>query len=175
MLAWYVTTSTLGSSIGSEASGRFVHYLQARPGWTDVAAYHSLFWVYLIMGIVNVLFVLLLTDACELKADNKGQEMYSRVPQEDHGREEDDNDERAEQPRPNGTGHVGAPSPASASRRHHSRTVMSWLQLRAPDSLTNSREGTLDLYWGPWRRLQMVMDSTILVTRKSSSAGTKQR
>ncbi|ETI29370.1 hypothetical protein G647_01823 [Cladophialophora carrionii CBS 160.54] len=107
VLAWYVTTSTLGSSIGSEVSGRLIHYLQARPGWTDVDAYHSLFWIYLIMGIVNVLFVLLLTDACELRANDKGEEMYSRVPQEDHNRHEDDNDEAVLhhqlQSNPNGT------------------------------------------------------------------------
>ncbi|EXJ59780.1 hypothetical protein A1O7_03927 [Cladophialophora yegresii CBS 114405] len=93
VLAWYVTTSTLGSSVGSEVSGRLIHYLQARPGWTDVDAYHALFWIYLIMGIVNVLFVLLLTDACELRASDKGEEMYSRVPQEDQRHEEADTDE----------------------------------------------------------------------------------
>ena len=69
-----------------------IHYLQARPGWTDVKAYHALFWIYLVMGIVNVLFVLLLTDACELKATGKSPEMYERVPQEDRRAENTGNE-----------------------------------------------------------------------------------
>ncbi|KIW69529.1 hypothetical protein PV04_05402 [Phialophora macrospora] len=125
VLAWYVTTSTLGSSIGSEISGRFIHHLQSRPGWTDVDAYHALFWIYLIMGIVNVLFVLLLTDACELPANAKGEEMYSRVPQEDQGRHGDvDNDEAVEHQStspPNGTAEadVEAASPPPTPIRPH--------------------------------------------------------
>ncbi|EXJ81351.1 hypothetical protein A1O3_07641 [Capronia epimyces CBS 606.96] len=81
VLAWYVTTSTLGSSIGSEASGRIVHYLQAREGWTPVDAYHALFWVYTAMGLVNALLVLPLTEACELHTP---AETYSQVPQDEH-------------------------------------------------------------------------------------------
>ncbi|KIY02651.1 uncharacterized protein Z520_01116 [Fonsecaea multimorphosa CBS 102226] len=92
VLAWYVTTSTLGSSIGSEASGRIIHFLQARPGWTEVDAYHALFWIYSAMGIVNVLFVFLLTEACELRPDSKGgHEVYASVPQDD--RDEDGEEE----------------------------------------------------------------------------------
>ncbi|KAI1842172.1 hypothetical protein JX265_001467 [Neoarthrinium moseri] len=78
VLAWYVTTSTLGSSIGSEASGRIIRYLEERDGWTTVDAYHALFWVYGIMGIVNACLVLLLTDSCEME-DKK--EAYSQLPQ----------------------------------------------------------------------------------------------
>ncbi|KAJ9611317.1 hypothetical protein H2200_004501 [Cladophialophora chaetospira] len=120
VLAWYVTTSTFGSSIGTEVSGRIVHYLQRRPGWTDVDAYHSLFWIYLIMGIVNVLFILLLTDACELNPHAKGEETYSRVPQEDRARDENGNDEAAELP--NGTTQLdieAASPPPTPVRPHH--------------------------------------------------------
>ncbi|KIW88868.1 uncharacterized protein Z519_10352 [Cladophialophora bantiana CBS 173.52] len=101
VLAWYVTTSTLGSSIGSETSGRIIHFLQARPGWTEVEAYHALFWIYAVMGIVNVLLVVLLTEACELKPDGKGDEVYASVPQEDRD-EESEHD--VEHSRPNGIG-----------------------------------------------------------------------
>lgn len=66
VLAWYVTTSTLGSSLGSEVSGRAVHYLEQRDGWTTVDAYHALFWIYTAMGIVNLVLTLLLSDSCEL-------------------------------------------------------------------------------------------------------------
>ena len=78
VLAWYVTTSTLGSSLGSEASGRIIHFLQSQNSWTSVDAYHSLFWIYTVMGIVNALLVLLLTDACELSTT---EDMYTQVPQ----------------------------------------------------------------------------------------------
>lgn len=92
VLAWYVTTSTLGSSIGSEASGRFIHALKDREGWTDVDIYHSLFWVYAIMGLINALLVLPLSSACELQSSDSA-ESYSQVPQDEDGNDNDnDND-----------------------------------------------------------------------------------
>ena len=89
VLAWYVTTSTLGSSIGSEASGRIIHFLQDRDGWTAVDAYHALFWIYTAMGLINAMLVLALTDACELRT---AEETYARLPQN-----EDENVESADQ------------------------------------------------------------------------------
>lgn len=83
-LAWYVTTSTLGSSAGSEASGRIIHYLKDGRGWTEVETYHALFWVYTVMGVVNALLVLPLTSACELDSDHgPSNEAYSEVPQDE--------------------------------------------------------------------------------------------
>ncbi|KEF63233.1 uncharacterized protein A1O9_01210 [Exophiala aquamarina CBS 119918] len=85
VLAWYVTTSTLGSSAGSEASGRIIHYLKDRRDWTEVDTYHALFWVYTVMGLVNALLVLPLTSACELdttKADSN-DDAYTQVPQDE--------------------------------------------------------------------------------------------
>ncbi|KIW28486.1 uncharacterized protein PV07_08146 [Cladophialophora immunda] len=128
VLAWYVTTSTLGSSIGSEASGRIVHFLQKRPGWTEVDAYHALFWMYSAMGIVNVLFVFLLTEACELRPDSKGHEVYASLPQDDR---DEDGEEDVEHLRANGTAAndieatapttptTPAPLPHSHSHSHH--------------------------------------------------------
>jgi transcriptional regulator with XRE-family HTH domain len=44
-----------------------------------------------------------------------------------------------------------------------------WLQLRAPKRLSDEGgEVQLDLQWGPWRRLQMVRDATVVTTRKST-------
>ncbi|RYP30703.1 hypothetical protein DL767_006119 [Monosporascus sp. MG133] len=83
VLAWYVTTSTLGSSMGSEASGRIVHFLQESKGWAPVDAYHALFWIYAVMGVVNALLVLLLTSDCEI--DGR-QEAYARLPQGENDR-----------------------------------------------------------------------------------------
>lgn len=77
VLAWYVTFSTLGSAIGSEVSGRIVHSLQAK-GWTLPNAYHTLFWLYVTMGIVNAGLTLLLTQDCEM---DKVEDAYTQIPQ----------------------------------------------------------------------------------------------
>ena len=86
VLAWYVTTSTLGSSIGSEVGGRMIHALQKREGWREVDAYHALFWLYASMGVVNAALMLLLSERCELES---GQAQYRKVAQ-------DENEEAAE-------------------------------------------------------------------------------
>ncbi|KAJ9644845.1 hypothetical protein H2204_001307 [Knufia peltigerae] len=90
VLAWYVTTSTLGSSIGSEVSGRVIHFLQDRPGWRPVDAYHALFWVYTLMGIVNAVLVLPLTKECELEGLGSQDENYVEIAQEENDDDEVD-------------------------------------------------------------------------------------
>lgn len=92
VLAWYVTLSALGSTVGSEASGRIIEYLQSFDGWTLGDAYHSLFWIYAVMGIVNAALVLLLSNACEAE---KTQEKYAQVAQDDS---EDDSTELVDSP-----------------------------------------------------------------------------
>jgi MFS family permease len=84
VLAWYVTTASLGSSLGSEVSGRMVHALQARDGWTLTDAYHALFWVYGAMGLVNAVLVLLLSSKCEIKDEVAGEESYAMLEESDH-------------------------------------------------------------------------------------------
>jgi MFS family permease len=69
VLAWYVTTASLGSAIGTEVSGRVIDTLQKREGWSTVDAYHAVFWVYSAMGSLNMVFALLMSDACELKTE----------------------------------------------------------------------------------------------------------
>ncbi|KAF2211137.1 hypothetical protein CERZMDRAFT_68983 [Cercospora zeae-maydis SCOH1-5] len=76
VLAWYVTISAWGSSIGSELGGRIIEQLQHRDGWTLKDAYHAIFWMYAVMGGVNIVCVLLLTKNCE--ADTIG-EKYTPV------------------------------------------------------------------------------------------------
>ena len=80
VLAWYVTTSTLGSAVGSEVSGRIVHALQSR-GYSLADAYHVLFWSYALMGLLNVAFTLMLTEECEM---SEAQTPYTRIPQQDY-------------------------------------------------------------------------------------------
>ncbi|KAI8626041.1 major facilitator superfamily domain-containing protein [Xylariaceae sp. FL1651] len=80
VLAWHVTTPLIGSSIGSEVSGRILHWLQSEKGWSEVDSYHALFWIYAAMGIVNLAFVASLTEACELQETDK---QYAKIPQEE--------------------------------------------------------------------------------------------
>lgn len=83
VLAWYVSTSTLGSAIGSEMAGRAVHYLRSREGWTEIDAYHTLFWIFAATGLVNLILTLLLSDACEISSKN---DEYAQVPQDENER-----------------------------------------------------------------------------------------
>lgn len=62
-----MTFSSLGSSVGSEVSGRLVHYLQARDGWQLKDAYHAMFYIYTAMGLMNFLLVLCLSKDCEMQ------------------------------------------------------------------------------------------------------------
>ena len=65
VLAWYVTTASVGSAIGSEVAGRIVYSLQRWDGWTLVDAYHTVFWMYSGMGLLNMVFTILLSSKCE--------------------------------------------------------------------------------------------------------------
>ncbi|KAI1766935.1 MFS general substrate transporter [Hypoxylon sp. FL1150] len=82
VLAWYVTTALFGSSLGSELSGRVLRFLQGKDDWSEAQSYHALFWIYTVMGLVNLGLVLLLTDSCELASST---ETYAQLPQEDNG------------------------------------------------------------------------------------------
>ncbi|KAI1387520.1 MFS general substrate transporter [Hypoxylon trugodes] len=78
VLSWHVTTPLLGSSLGSEVSGRLLHYLQSKDEWSKVDSYHALFWIYSLMGLLNLGMVLMLSDACELA---KMKKSYTQLPQ----------------------------------------------------------------------------------------------
>jgi len=132
VLAWYVTTSTLGSAIGSEASGRIMHFLSAREGWTLRSAYHALFWIYAVMGLVNAGLVLLLTDACEMQ--ERKVTSYSHLPQdEEEGGSTELASERNQATIPNDR----LPPPLKRVRAGRFRRSLSWLsenlsQISAP-------------------------------------------
>ncbi|KAI0200798.1 major facilitator superfamily domain-containing protein [Astrocystis sublimbata] len=110
VLAWHVSTPLIGSSIGSEVSGRILHRLQGKDGWTEVDSYHALFWVYAAMGLVNVAFVLMLTEACELQRSNSS---YSQIPQRD--------DEPAESQT-----NMNAPEPMRPAPKNPNRLLAAW-------------------------------------------------
>jgi MFS family permease len=65
VLSWYVTTATLGSSVGSELCGRLVEHLAALEGWALKDAYHAVFWVYTGAGLANAGLLMLLSPRCE--------------------------------------------------------------------------------------------------------------
>lgn len=79
VLAWYVTTATLGQSIGTEGCGRVVSYLEKKKGWTLPDAYHAIFWIYSLMGLANLIFMLNLSAKCEAA---KKQEEISEAERE---------------------------------------------------------------------------------------------
>ncbi|RYC57674.1 hypothetical protein CHU98_g8533 [Xylaria longipes] len=109
VLAWHVSTPLIGSSIGSEVSGRILHWLQGKDGWSAVDSYHALFWIYAAMGFVNLALVLLLNDACELQQSNS----YSQIPQrEDELRESQTN--------------LNAPEPIDLPTEKSNRLITAW-------------------------------------------------
>ncbi|KAH8590578.1 major facilitator superfamily domain-containing protein [Bisporella sp. PMI_857] len=65
VLSWYITTASIGSALGTEFSGRAVEFFKAKEGWTIVDAYHKIFLAYVIGGILNMTFTLLLSKECE--------------------------------------------------------------------------------------------------------------
>ena len=71
VLAWYVTMGSFGSAIGTEASGRIVDGLASISGWTRLDAYHTIFGLYVIMGILNAVMVLLMSERLEAKANQE--------------------------------------------------------------------------------------------------------
>lgn len=64
VLSWYVTSSSLGSALGMELSGRFVELM--KENWGLKRTYHATFWVYIVMGLANALFAFSLSDKCEI-------------------------------------------------------------------------------------------------------------
>ncbi|KAJ9161057.1 MFS general substrate transporter [Coniochaeta hoffmannii] len=69
VLVWYVTMSSLGSSVGIACSGWAIEWLHRNRSWTLLDAYHATFWLYVVMGTVNLLASMFLSTKCELKKD----------------------------------------------------------------------------------------------------------
>jgi len=91
VLSWYVTCSSFGSSIGTEVSGRIVQHLLER--WTPAQAYHSVFWMYSGMGIVNLILVSCLSKNCELPKESHMEE--SEILLEDGESKSDDGEDES--------------------------------------------------------------------------------
>ncbi|MCJ1226817.1 hypothetical protein MMC12_003471 [Toensbergia leucococca] len=96
VLSWYVTTSSLGSAAGTEFSGRAVDFLQKLDGWAITDAYHAIFWLYIVMGVVTMIFTLLMSEKCEVAQTSPGTEASEMLLDERQQRAEaadEDNDE----------------------------------------------------------------------------------
>ncbi|KAI6863373.1 hypothetical protein D0864_06132 [Hortaea werneckii] len=124
VLAWYVTLSSLGSAVGSELSGRLIKYFRTTNGWDLRTVYHSLFWLYTVMGIINAVLTLLLTKECEMEP----KEEYASVPQED----EDGNVRRSAtsaEVTNSFDGNGNSPAPASSGFKEASKFKKYWSQM----------------------------------------------
>jgi hypothetical protein len=90
VLACYVTTACLGSSIGTEIAGRITDFLHRREGWTVIKAYHTVFWIYSGMGLLDLIFTLLLSEKCEVtESVSKTEESEIIINQMDGGEDPD--------------------------------------------------------------------------------------
>jgi MFS family permease len=95
VLAWYITTASIGSALGVELTGRVVHYLQHREGWTIVDAYHMVFWIYSAMGVVNMVLTILLSGKCEIAQEKMESEEGEVLLDEMDEQDERDSEETA--------------------------------------------------------------------------------
>lgn len=67
VLSWYVTSSSLGSAVGMELAGRFVETLTTGKEITKLRVYHMTFWIYTVMGVLNMTCALLMSQKCEIE------------------------------------------------------------------------------------------------------------
>lgn len=93
VLAWYVTSASLGSAIGTEVSGRVVSFLQSREGWSLTDAYHAIFWVYVGMGMLNMIIMLLLSTNCEAEKPREIETSETLLNERRARNTEDDSDD----------------------------------------------------------------------------------
>ncbi|KAK3115508.1 hypothetical protein LTR53_005084 [Teratosphaeriaceae sp. CCFEE 6253] len=71
VFAWYVVLGTLGTAGGSLSCGWATQALQA-GGWSEVASFRLVFWVYAVIGLVKAAVSSLLSPACEVEQPQKG-------------------------------------------------------------------------------------------------------
>jgi MFS family permease len=69
VLSWYVTSSSLGTALGLELSGRFVETMKDREGWGLRRTYHATFWIYIVMGLLNAFFAFSMSARCEIEKE----------------------------------------------------------------------------------------------------------
>lgn len=104
VLSWYVTTASLGSAIGTLLSGQAVHYLQEKGGWSLLASYHAVFGVYVVMGSLNFLSTLMLSNNVEAeKTPEKSEASEGLLNQADNDENDEANEEANSRQHPSAT------------------------------------------------------------------------
>lgn len=73
VLAWYITSSSFGAAGGAALAGRFVETMTGKKGWSLVATYHATFWIYILMGGLNVVFALVMSNKTEAHQDGSSE------------------------------------------------------------------------------------------------------
>jgi MFS family permease len=64
IFAFYVVVGTLGGASGSLAGGWVTQVLQS-AGWSDVASFRFIFWVYAGLGLCKASLTMILSSSCE--------------------------------------------------------------------------------------------------------------
>ena len=70
VFAWYVVVGTLGAAGGSLVCGWTTQGLQ-HAGWSEVAAFRFVFWIYALLGGVKAGVSMLLSSRCEMLPESK--------------------------------------------------------------------------------------------------------
>lgn len=73
VMSWYVTTASFGSAIGTESGGRAIEMLKSKSS-SELNAYHSVFALYVVMGLINAICVFCLSERTEIKPAAIGEE-----------------------------------------------------------------------------------------------------
>ncbi|KAK4150803.1 major facilitator superfamily domain-containing protein [Chaetomidium leptoderma] len=142
VLVWYVTLASLGSSVGTEMAGRVVEGLRAREGWTLLDAYHACFWLYVVMGVVNVVCALSLSERCELNGLNGVGEQGEVEPLLDGSEPDDASPEHAEEHKKTRTSWV-----AQISRETLSIMAVLWFLLMVDSVADGMANMSLTTYY----------------------------
>ncbi|KAK7981159.1 hypothetical protein PG989_013616 [Apiospora arundinis] len=74
IFAWYTLFGTAGAAIGTLTCGWAVQGLRRIEGWSDTAAYRTVFLLYAVLGAIKLGFVLLLSPAVEAERQTRIQE-----------------------------------------------------------------------------------------------------
>lgn len=72
IFAFYVVVGTLGGAGGSIASGWITQSLQG-AGWSEVASFRVVFYIYAVVGLLKAALTMLLTNKCEVPSQKDTQ------------------------------------------------------------------------------------------------------
>lgn len=110
IFALYVVAGTLGASGGTLVAGWMTQAVQA-VGWSEVASFRLVFWLYAIIGFVKAGMTLLLSNKCEAQPEDHAP---SSVEMRSSGRQQ--NQDEQEQPFLEGDEEEDEPEPGPAPK-----------------------------------------------------------